>query len=246
MSALVVISPHRDDAAFSLGLLLVTWAERGRPLQIINCFTISDYAPLRQGVGTAEVTRLRRNEDDAFAVRLGAHFRWHDLGLLDAPLRLGCSSDIVCELVPGDRDAADIDVLARALEAAMGQGVLLAPLAIGNHIDHAITLLACTRLSTRCPLAFYEDLPYAAELDLEDIQSPVGAVAAASGRTLEPVVVSHPDAECQKEQLIRLYESQLSEEERLLILSHTRGLGGERIWADRDGAEILRSLEKDR
>lgn len=41
----VVLSPHQDDAAFSLGLTLARLAAAGRRVCVLNCFTHSAYAP---------------------------------------------------------------------------------------------------------------------------------------------------------------------------------------------------------
>ncbi|SRR6266571_5474442 len=84
---LVVVSPHRDDAAFSAGITIDLWPKRGWPVTIINCYTISDYAPNHPNLSKAAVTELRRMEDYKFREYLGGGIKFMDLNLLDAPLR---------------------------------------------------------------------------------------------------------------------------------------------------------------
>lgn len=43
----LVLSPHRDDAAFSCGLILHELLSAGHSVSIVNVCTVSRYAPLR-------------------------------------------------------------------------------------------------------------------------------------------------------------------------------------------------------
>jgi len=236
----LVISPHRDDAALSVGLLLLTWSRRRMPVQVVNCFTVSDYAPNLPGLAVAEVTRLRQEEDRKVAARLGDLTGWIDLELLDAPLRLGCSSDIVCDRPLTEDDAGDVEDLARRLLARVRPGSLVvAPLAVGGHIDHAVARRAGAALAAVSPIAFYEDLPYTAEAGPGQVLAEVEAAAAEVRRSLEPLLMPHAGAAPAKEELARLYASQLSEEEIRMVASEALRLGGERLWVDSTAAALL-------
>ena len=94
-----ILSPHRDDAAFSCGLLLSRCAELGVPVRIVNVFTRSAYAPyLAGGAGADEVETVsaaRLAEDRALVERMGAGCRMDDVGLTDAPVRVGLRVDRV-------------------------------------------------------------------------------------------------------------------------------------------------------
>ena len=100
---IAVVSPHRDDAAFSCGALL--WALRRSPatITVVNLFTRSVYAPYLPATAAQEeamVTAVRRAEDDAFLRRLhqeGVDAKRIDLHLFDAPLRLALPVESVVE-----------------------------------------------------------------------------------------------------------------------------------------------------
>jgi len=36
---ITVLSPHRDDAAFSVGLAIAEWLNAGYAVEVVNCFT---------------------------------------------------------------------------------------------------------------------------------------------------------------------------------------------------------------
>src|SRR5947209_6634391 len=165
-----VVSPHRDDAAFSAGLTIDQWLARGWPVKIINCYTISEYAPQHARLDRAAVMKLRRAEDLAFARHLGDGVEFVELNLLDAPLRFCCPVEEVCNgAVDQDRIMAEVELLADHLRRIVNRGVLLIPLSVGNHIDHVIARQTCVRLSELCSLAFYEDLPYSARVGPEEV-----------------------------------------------------------------------------
>jgi hypothetical protein len=75
------------------------------------------------------------------------------------------------------------------------------------------------------PLAYYEDLPYAARLSERDILRRVAAV----GPGLVPRVFPLGSLAAKLEQL-RLYDSQVGEDDLELIRCHHQRRAGERIW----------------
>ena len=66
-----VLSPHRDDAAFSLALSITHWLSVGHEVTVINVFTRSLYAPYADSEAMPasarldHVSTLRRHEDRA-------------------------------------------------------------------------------------------------------------------------------------------------------------------------------------
>jgi LmbE family N-acetylglucosaminyl deacetylase len=167
-----VLSPHLDDGVLSCGALLAACADA----VVVTAFTGRPTPPLsagaeefhrRCGFGPDPVGQ-REDEDDlalrmvgATGVRLGipealyrrdesgAYRYAHDRDLSVAGL--GAESALIAELAvrladePRVRDA----------------DLVLAPLAVGGHIDHRITAAAAERLG-RAPgtLLWYEDVPY--------------------------------------------------------------------------------------
>jgi LmbE family N-acetylglucosaminyl deacetylase len=236
---LVVASPHRDDAALSAGLIISRWAARNWPVTIVNCFTVSDYAPNRPGLNALEVTKLRRQEDESFASALGGRAQFADLGLLDAPLRLQCSSDVVCGFQAAEKQLAEtVESVATAMAPFVGE-ILLAPLAIGDHIDHLVVRRACSSFIRSALVAFYEDLPYAGAADAGAIAAAISAIESASDVVLEGVIVPAANAVSRKMRLVHIYSSQLSGDDEAQIASHTLSLAGERFWADPRARAVL-------
>lgn len=241
---IVVVSPHRDDAAFSLGLSIRSWLAAGHSVSVLNCFTKSDYAPysdveaLHANDRVSFVSALRRREDIAWQRLYKGRLAFRDLDLLDAPLRLACAVDEVlrAEIRPGDRAVARVaGAITKSLKTS---GVaLVAPLAVGDHIDHRVcrqaVLDAVTDLAI--PLAFYEDLPYAAR---EGEAGGLADIAAGLSGELQPVFAGEaakdmPSTVQRKARLAECYDSQIDSEVVQQIASFSEHYGGrERLWAN--------------
>ena len=217
-----IISPHQDDAAFSLGSVLAELSRCGISVMIVNCLTVSGYAPFSALKTPRAVSRLRHCEDVEFAGRLGANTSIIDLGCLDAPLRLGTACEHVCGLRPAFDPARRN--LSRKLRDVLGAAPAILPLGLGGHVDHVLARDEAL-LAGGSPLAFYEELPYAyrsADVDREarDILSNCGMQAfphlcGATGAAF-------------KRKLIGAYRSQASSAGLDQITSY-RG-GTERLW----------------
>lgn len=244
---IAVISPHRDDAAFSLGLSIERWLRDGHRVHVLNCFTQSENAPysdadaLHPNDRVSFVSALRKREDAAWNKLLGGGLQITDLDLLDAPLRLACSVDEVMDAAirPGDRAVARvagaIAKLARA--GASGDLAIALPLALGGHIDHRVTrqagLEALAEVSL--PIAFYEDLPYAVwETAAESIPNSAEStalelqIAFAERGTDDPA----PRAS-RKRRMAECYDSQFDSQITEQIASFCeRYEGRERLWAN--------------
>ena len=255
---IVVVSPHREDAALSVGLAVHGWLGAGHRVTVLNCFTQSGYAPYSdvESVHAHDrvsfVTALRRREDQAWNKLLGGRLRFHDLDLLDAPLRLGCAVEEVeaVTIRAGDRAIARLRgavvKLMRAIKA--GDAACIAPLAVGAHIDHRIARQAVldALAESAFPVALYEDLPYAARPGALDT---VPTLAGEVGLELEPVFAAPfaddpPRAVDQKSRWAECYDSQIdSEVVRSLAAFSLRYHGRERLWADsawrRSGLSVL-------
>ncbi|NEO28868.1 MAG: hypothetical protein F6K36_00075 [Symploca sp. SIO3C6] len=244
MNELVVISPHHDDLGFSVPLLLSTWSKLGLSLKFITCFTYSNYAPNKIGLSSQEVTKIRQQEDQEFLLKLGSKHPQINLGLLDAPLRLKCSSDLTCKRKFNEVDLQEAIHLSLQLKDKIGMGSILAPLGLGNHIDHLIVLHACMLLSPDRSIIFYEDLPYAAEISFQEILNNVESIARKIKRPLKSILYKNTDAVKQKKQFANIYRSQITEKDLYNLVQYTRNLGGERIWTDSKTQENLKIIEK--
>ncbi len=243
----VVVSPHRDDASFSLGLSMEHWLRSQHRVDVLNCFTKSVYAPFSDAENMHSndrlsfVSALRKREDHAWNKLLGGSLGVTDLDLLDAPLRLACGVDevLTMELRPGDRALARVEGALRKIvtKSQAGQVALVVPLAIGGHIDHRITHNAAlaTLSAANLPLAFYEDLPYAARLEHV---GQIADLAAGTGQHLEPcftqeAVEDLPSAIRRKFRMAECYDSQVDNDTAHQIAEFSRYYAGrERVWGN--------------
>jgi LmbE family N-acetylglucosaminyl deacetylase len=237
---IVVVSPHRDDAAFSLGLSIGSWIEAEHTVEVVNCFTRSDYAPfaefefIHSNDRLPRVTALRLREDQAWAKMYGRGLRLADLNLKDAPLRLRVAADEVLTRAVNAEDKA-MAKLPKAV-AALRPDAVVVPLAVGAHVDHRTVRSAMVEagLPEGLPCAFYEDLPDAAWPGMAET---IEAVAQELGRGLEPVFVTSKGAVAQavarKRRLALCYDSQIADAVADEIAEFCVQYGGrERMWAD--------------
>lgn len=166
MTHVVAISPHLDDAAFSVGGLLAAHARAGARVTIVTCFTGNVAQPtgfalacqLDKGLAPeVDYMALRRAEDAAACAVIGAEAI--HLPLLEAPHRGYASAP---ELFAARReDEVMLPTLTAALTdqiAVLAPDVLLGPLAIGDHVDHWLVRDALVEISDA--LLLWEDWPY--------------------------------------------------------------------------------------
>ncbi|MEI5687558.1 PIG-L deacetylase family protein [Sphingomonas kyungheensis] len=166
MTHIVAISPHLDDAAFSVGGYLAARARAGDRVTIVTCFTGNVAQPtgfalacqLDKGLSAdIDYMALRRGEDrDACAV-IGAEAV--HLPFLEAPHRGYASAPALFA------DRRSDDGLLAPLTVALGEQIerlapdrLLGPLAIGDHVDHWVVRDALA--ATGADHLLWEDWPY--------------------------------------------------------------------------------------
>ncbi len=168
----IYLSPHFDDAVFSCGGLIYEQSRQGHQVEIWTIFAgdapsgpLSPLA-LRCHVdwGIPDVHDLvaaRREEDLAAAAIVGAeatHF-----SLPDCIYRRSADGEplypdeVFIPIHPYDQGLDDDVASVLATELAP-QDVMVAPLAIGDHVDHRLVRLAAERLER--PLRYYADIPY--------------------------------------------------------------------------------------
>ena len=246
---IVVVSPHRDDACFSLGLSVGAWIEAGQTVAVVNCFTRSEYAPyaefefIHSNDRMARVSALRLREDEAWQKMYARGLQLVDLNLKDAPLRLHIAVDQVLGW-PVNPDDKTMSKLPRAVAALRPDAVVL-PLALGGHVDHVTARSAMligdeigAGLAGQMPMAFYEDLPYAARPGAAgEIEGVAQGLGADLGRELEPVFVTEEglvdEAVERKRRLALCYDSQIADEVAQQIAAFSVGYGGrERLWGN--------------
>ena len=156
----LALSPHLDDAAFSCGGTLARLVQAGWEVTVCTIFTRSVAAPTgfalacQTDKGLApevDYMALRRGEDRAACAALGAAPLWLDHA--EAPHRgYHSAAALFGPLLDGDP--------AHGLELpALKADLVLAPQAVGGHVDHVL-LARALRAETR-PILWWTDFPYA-------------------------------------------------------------------------------------
>ncbi len=243
---ILILSPHRADAAFSLSIAIQNWLLARHTVTILNVFTRSRHAPYSDAAFVHEndelsyVSAMRRREDELFLRRITQdlpkgsknNLRMIDLNLKDAPIRLRCAAEAVCNTLVNPADPA-IEKIRKALARQIESGAvdaLVIPAALGSHVDHLTVREAASSFTSGRLAVFYEDLPYAgthpsAAADLDALR------ATATEQPLQPVLCQSASAVDRKRALVLGYASQIDSEAADIISSFAaRYNNGERLW----------------
>jgi LmbE family N-acetylglucosaminyl deacetylase len=169
MPTALALSPHLDDAAFSCGGLLACLAQAGWRVVMATLLTGSVADP--QGFALAcqldkglapdvDYMALRRDEDVRAAAALGIAPPVH-LPFREAPHRgYGSAPELFSNTRADDGVAAELAPALAGLIAAESPDLLLAPQAIGGHVDHVQVVRALRSLDVAAPVLWWRDFPY--------------------------------------------------------------------------------------
>lgn len=234
-----ILSPHIDDAAFGLTLTISKCAENNIPVTIINCFTVTKWTAIAvENKEIIAVSRLRKNEDAEFYKAFNGTTNIINLDLLDAPLRNG----YIFQNQPFQQNELELIENLRKLLEQHVEGLLLCPLSIGNHIDHAVCREAVIGLYEKFKVIFFEDLPYAQRIGEDQIYRHIHTLEERLGVKLVSYIEGLEASNVNKERAIRVYKSQLNEEIVSEIVAHMNALGGERIWGEIEEIDAFKKI----
>ncbi len=165
-SGTVIVAPHCDDAAFSLGGALA--AGTLGPVSVAVLFSRSNHT--LQGLGAVDEVSRRRKAEEAAALT----GRVRELEFLDLE-DWSFDRRAYARLAPAaEREAAA--TIAR-MAARLPAATLLFPLAIGAHPDHVAAQALAALFDARWRVGFYEDLPYVAKAHHHQVDTrPEGAM----------------------------------------------------------------------
>ena len=170
----IYLSPHLDDAALSCGGQIFLETAVNHPVLIVTPMAgdpavdlqLSDFAKSlhQRWKLVRDAMRVRRAEDVVARQILGADYlHW---SIPDSIYRTDPATGETCyptwESIITTHHPADEAVvawLARQLELLPATNQVVAPLAVGNHIDHRLTRQAAERVFG-ADLLYYEDYPY--------------------------------------------------------------------------------------
>jgi LmbE family N-acetylglucosaminyl deacetylase len=160
----VAVSPHLDDAVFSVGGTTAALVADGWTVRVVTCFTASVPDPSPFALSTQldkglscdiDYMALRRAEDAAACAVLGA--QPVHLPLPEAPHRGYISApDLFAGVHPDDHVGC---VLRQTLQPVLADAdLVLAPQAIGDHADHRIVAEVVAALAPQ--VLWWRDAPY--------------------------------------------------------------------------------------
>ncbi len=173
---MLVVSPHLDDGVLSLGGMLAQLVTAGSEVAIATLFTGPPPAPLSPGARAFheqcglgdDAMHHRLGEDMAACRAVGARYR--HLGLPEALYRVDATGRprhrdgrAIFRADPADEpDVVDaVERQVRALRDELQPDLVVGPLGVGDHIDHAITHRALRRCDIEpSRLRWFEDVPY--------------------------------------------------------------------------------------
>lgn len=196
MADFFFLSPHADDAVWSIGGLMHHLANNGHRVCLTTLFSaqtrpLTDFGlswAERCGVAPEELERLRLLEDVSAAGCLGIEQR--DAGLLDASGRPWYRRS---DQIGGPQAALDLrDDAREAVERyvrpqleASTDPILVSAAGFGGHVDHQATSDAAISIESKLPLRLwlYEDFPYVMKLPL------VEPLTALRGRNLVEIPI---------------------------------------------------------
>ena len=242
---ITVVSPHRGDAAFALGLAIEAWLQQGHAVEVVNCFTRSEFAPysdaqsLHANDRMSFVTAVRKREDEAWRKQYSsAKFKLTDLNLKDAPGRLHCSPEEVFGRAV-DVSEKVVTKICRAVELSKPDALVL-PLGLSAHVDHVSARnAAMAAVPPSIPVAFYEELPYALRATTDAIAAAAKGLSSALGVELQKAFANInqevvTDAAVLRRRRIALcYDSQIDEKNTMEIAEVCRVHGGcEPLWTN--------------
>lgn len=213
MATALALSPHLDDAAFSCGGLLASLAQADWRVVMATLFTGSVAEPsgfalacqLDKGLGPeVDYMALRRDEDVRAAAALGIAPPVH-LPFREAPHRgYGSAPELFSDTRADDGIVADLAPALADLLAAERPDLILAPQAIGGHVDHVQAVRALRRLDVSAPILWWRDFPYTVR-EAAPKQPLAGLFAALA----ETTVRLDPDAQARKREACAAYASQI-------------------------------------
>jgi LmbE family N-acetylglucosaminyl deacetylase len=150
------VSPHADDVAFSAAAQVARDVASGLRVAVLTVFEMPEGSPY----GAFGERATRRAEDEAFAAlagvqRIGGGF---DDAIARRP-RYRSPHKILAPLA--DDEASLVDAVRQRIESYVKDGCqrVVAPLGIGEHVDHQIVHEAARTLNG-AEVSFYEDTPH--------------------------------------------------------------------------------------
>jgi LmbE family N-acetylglucosaminyl deacetylase len=182
----IYLSPHFDDAVLSCGGLIYSQSRQGLKPEIWTVMagnpppgSLSNFAVRNQALWGLpdgnETVAMRRAEDREAASRVGAHlvhFQYPDcIYRRSSDGKSLYNRTIKAAIHPADLEL--VEHLAEKLASSLHpDDVLVCPLALGGHVDHALVRRAAESLNRS--LLYFADVPYVLNRQKSLVEGVVG------------------------------------------------------------------------
>jgi LmbE family N-acetylglucosaminyl deacetylase len=217
----ILISPHSDDIAFSIGgSLLQNFFMR--PILMVTIFSRSNYSPCIKINNSEIISKVRNLEDVDFADKLDIEFQ--SFNFSEPILRGHSRRDIFANKNPtSDPIYLDVYYALSKLINSYQCKLIVSPMGLGNHMDHINACDICKRIAkeNNIRIIYYEDLHYASQLTLRQIRGRANSI----DPNLEHLKINITTTFNDKIENIKLYKSQARRIFQTLIKSHALRLG---------------------
>jgi LmbE family N-acetylglucosaminyl deacetylase len=233
----VILSPHLDDAALSMGSAMLR-ATESMPFLVIDVFSTVSWWRFDLTDGRLARIQTTRDAEEEKVMRL-THSRLRRWGLAEAPRRGYPLEEIfTTERKPEALKTHEIiRQRVRDLAEEKSRERWFLPLGVGNHIDHRIARDAALEGLRDAGVAakavyFYEDLPYAAMVpDIQEFSGFLAGVLPDARLEISSRTIALP----LKSRLLRFYYSQLTRRQIDSVQEYAERVDPyapcERLWA---------------
>ncbi|OEU41981.1 hypothetical protein BGV40_12075 [Methanosarcina sp. Ant1] len=217
----ILISPHSDDIAYSLGgALLKSYFEK--PAIMVTIFTKSNFSPRLKLTDPEEITRIRYLEDIEFARKIGVEYRIYHFP--EPPLRGKISHKEIFDSDSFlDPIYKEVYLSISELIKSFPNAVIVSPMSLGDNIDHKIVFESCISIckENNIKISFYEDVPYVSLLTLKQVKNRALKI----DPNLEPIKIDVTSTFNEKLKNLKLYKTQIGQKVPNGVFTHSARLG---------------------
>lgn len=223
----LIISPHCDDAALSLGGLILKKGD----FEILDVFSICAWSVLPQLTEAGEITRINNNEERLVGSKMS--YKLQLMGLPEALLRGYPSWN---SQLDREKDRKIMKIVVEIIVNKVERYTeVYFPLGVGRHVDHLLVFEAMLRVKRRnlrggINYYLFEDMPYAIYYNVETRVKEIQKYC-----DVNPSLVDISSEIRQKVSLLSTYKSQLTQQDIKSVKDYSRKLVPnnsyhERIW----------------
>ncbi|MHA1376905.1 MAG: PIG-L family deacetylase [Candidatus Helarchaeota archaeon] len=236
----LILSPHCDDAALSIGgCLLGDFFPKN--IISLNVFSISRYTIFQKGnAPEKKTTGIRKKEEIMVSEQLGYFPFFLDYKEPFARSGFRNTGDVCDSHRSINSEKSYFEVKSKISEILKKFNSLICiPLSCGYHIDHRIIcniVLEFIQKINSIPIIFYEDLPYTAlgKNSPSIIVKKLSKVIQLESHLFQDFSIS------KKIEILKFYKSQLTNSDLNLVKKYWTMIGeGERIWLNNLAKEFI-------